>query len=156
MALASLAEKSAYSASATSAQILEVMNPYLFVYGTLQQGFDNPFAAQLHTNAICLGRARIPGKLYRLGNRDFRYPGAAHDPESTTWVQGELWKLHTPEETLATLDVYEGVTPQDPLPHEYRRLEVWVTMEPSPVLAWCYILNRPVNPADIISSGIFH
>ncbi len=131
------------------------MNPHIFVYGTLQQGFDNPFAAQLHAGATYLGPVRIPGKLHRLGNREFSYPGAAHDPESTTWVQGELWELSTPEPTLEILDVYEGTTDKDPAPHEYRRQEILVTTDTGTLLAWCYVLNRTPDPQNLIPSGIF-
>jgi gamma-glutamylcyclotransferase (GGCT)/AIG2-like uncharacterized protein YtfP len=131
------------------------MNPLLFVYGTLQQGFDNPFAVQLHTSSTCLGQARIPGKLYHLGGRDFRYPGLAHDPEASTWVQGELWELSMPEQTLAMLDEYEGTTEQHPPPHEYRRQEVWVTTDTGRRLAWCYVMNRPPEPDALIPGGVF-
>jgi gamma-glutamylcyclotransferase (GGCT)/AIG2-like uncharacterized protein YtfP len=131
------------------------MNPHLFVYGTLQRGFTNPFARALHDAAVCLGSAQIPGKLYLLGNRDFLYPGAAHDPTADTMVQGELWQLDNPAATLAVLDHYEGTTPEHPLPHEYQRMEISVTTATGTTIAWCYVLNRPALETQHIRSGKF-
>jgi gamma-glutamylcyclotransferase (GGCT)/AIG2-like uncharacterized protein YtfP len=131
------------------------MNAHLFVYGTLQRGFTNPFARALHDAAICLGPAQIPGKLYLLGNRDFHYPGAAHLPSADTWVHGELWQMDDPAATLAVLDHYEGTTPAHPQPHEYHLMEINVTTATGSSIAWCYVLNRPAPEAQLIPGGKF-
>ena len=74
----------------------------LFVYGTLRSGFDNRYARQLRKEATSLGRATVPGSIYRVEH----YPAFRPQPEGE--VRGELYRLHTPEITLAVLDEYEG------------------------------------------------
>lgn len=131
------------------------MNPHLFVYGTLQQAFRNPFAQQLHSAAVCLGPAQIPGRLYLLGNRDFRYPGLMHDPAASTLVHGELWRMDDAAATLAVLDHYEGTTSEFPAPHEYVRREIMVHSASGPVQAWCYVMHHEQPGAVLIESGVF-
>ena len=74
----------------------------LFVYGTLRSEFDNRYARLLRKEATFLRRASIPGSIYRVEH----YPAFRPHPEGA--VQGELYRLHTPEVTLAVLDEYEG------------------------------------------------
>ena len=131
------------------------MNPHLFVYGTLQQAFSNPFAQRLHATAVCLGAAQIPGRLYLLGNRDFRYPGVMHDPTASTLVHGELWRMDDAAATLAVLDHYEGTTSEFTEPHEYVRREIMVQSASGLVLAWCYVMNSPQPNAALIEGGKF-
>ena len=90
---------------------------YLFVYGTLRRGLDNLTARLLHNSSDHLGPARARGHLYQLAG----YPGFVASHEEDAWVQGELLHLRHPELTYAQLDKYEGCSPNDPLPHEYRR-----------------------------------
>ncbi len=74
----------------------------LFVYGTLRSGYQNRYARLLRRNATLLGPARIQARKYRL----WGYPAvrrSSHDD----WVDGELYLLRTPEQTLAALDCYE-------------------------------------------------
>lgn len=74
----------------------------LFVYGTLRSEFDNRYARQLRKEATFVRRARVPGSIYRVAH----YPAFRPRPEGK--VQGELYRLNSPETTLATLDDYEG------------------------------------------------
>ena len=74
----------------------------LFVYGTLRSEFDNRYARLLREEAGFLRRASMPGSIYRVEH----YPAFRPHPEGA--VQGELYRLHTPEVTLAVLDEYEG------------------------------------------------
>jgi gamma-glutamylcyclotransferase (GGCT)/AIG2-like uncharacterized protein YtfP len=74
----------------------------LFVYGTLRSEFDNRYARLLRKEAGFLRRASMPGSIYRVGH----YPAFRPHPEGA--VQGELYRMHTPEVTLAVLDEYEG------------------------------------------------
>ena len=78
-------------------------HPYLFVYGTLKSGFRNRYARRLRREARLLGRARMPGRLYRIR----WYPGMRppRDPEDV--VTGELYRLRQPSKTLTALDEYE-------------------------------------------------
>jgi gamma-glutamylcyclotransferase (GGCT)/AIG2-like uncharacterized protein YtfP len=74
----------------------------LFVYGTLRSEFDNQYARMLRSQAELVGRATVPGSIYRVSH----YP--AFRPEPKGEVQGELYRLHDPEITLKALDEYEG------------------------------------------------
>ena len=74
----------------------------LFVYGTLRSEFDNRYARRLRDEATFLRRTTMPGSIYRVEH----YPAFRSQPEGE--VQGELYRLNTPEGTLAVLDEYEG------------------------------------------------
>ncbi len=79
----------------------------LFVYGTLRSEFDNRYARKLRGEATFLRRAEVPGSIYRIAH----YPAFRPQPDGEAEkreVQGELYRLHTPEATLAALDEYEG------------------------------------------------
>jgi gamma-glutamylcyclotransferase (GGCT)/AIG2-like uncharacterized protein YtfP len=78
------------------------MPDLLFVYGTLRSEFDNRYARLLRKEATLLGRASVPGSIYRIQH----YPAFRPRPEGE--VQGELYRLDNPEATLAILDEYEG------------------------------------------------
>lgn len=74
----------------------------LFVYGTLRSEFDNRYARLLRKAAASMGRASVPGSIYRVRH----FPAYRPQPEGE--VQGELCRLNSPQATLAVLDEYEG------------------------------------------------
>ena len=74
----------------------------LFVYGTLRSEFDSRYARLLHSHAELVGGATVPGSIYRVRH----FP--AYRPEPPGEVCGELYRLSSPETTLAALDDYEG------------------------------------------------
>ena len=74
----------------------------LFVYGTLRSEYNNRYARLLRAVATPLGRAAVPGSIYRVRH----FPAYRPQPEGE--VRGELYRLHTPAATLAVLDEYEG------------------------------------------------
>ena len=76
---------------------------YLFVYGTLLRGSKNKFARMLEDGARFVGRARVAGRLYDLGE----YPGAVPSDQADCWVEGEVWQLDDPQ-LMPMLDDYEG------------------------------------------------
>ncbi len=60
------------------------------------------------------------------------------------------------ERTLSLLDDYEGLGQDDPLPHEYRREFVSVTLDDGRQLeAWAYVVNRSLEGLGRIHSGDF-
>ena len=128
----------------------------LFVYGTLRDGYRNPFAQSLQEGAARCGRAIMPGALYLGGDASFLYPKAAYRPETAEWVQGEVYELHGDGALLlAALDRYEGVGPGFPEPQEYVRRRVWVQMEGRSVETWCYVMNEEVDETRRIVGGDF-
>ena len=79
----------------------------LFVYGTLQPGYENH-------NKYCRDRllnrqtAKVRGSLYTLS---VGYPGLAHGDQ---WVQGYLLTLREDGQTLIDLDELEDYSPDNP------------------------------------------
>jgi gamma-glutamylcyclotransferase (GGCT)/AIG2-like uncharacterized protein YtfP len=123
----------------------------LFVYGTLMRGFDHPMAKLLSRSAEFVGEAHCQGRLYLVTH----YPGLVLSDAADDVVFGELVRLHRPEESLATLDEYEGCGPGVASP-QYLRQVLPVTRDDATVSeAWTYVYNRPVAKLTLITSGRF-
>ena len=115
--------------------------PYLFVYGTLKSSFQNRYARRLRREARLLGRAHMPGRLYRIR----WYPGMRPSRNPEALVIGELYKLRQASKTLKALDEYE---------EQYRRELHRAKLENGyEIQAWVYIyLQR--RPEDCrVASG---
>ena len=108
----------------------------LFVYGTLRSEFDNRYARLLRKQATLVGRATVPGAIYRISH----YPGYRAEPRGE--VHGELYELHDAT-TLETLDDYEG--------SEFQRVMILVNGE----AAWIYQLREEPARGRRIDSGDF-
>jgi gamma-glutamylcyclotransferase (GGCT)/AIG2-like uncharacterized protein YtfP len=124
------------------------MATYLFVYGTLRSGFDNPIAQLLHQNARLLGHGHVAGRLFNLG----WYPGATCEPGSPYRVWGDVYEL-IDERILVQLDEYEGITghPDD----EYARRNVPVQVGAVEVRAEMYVFLKADGTQEWIESGNF-
>jgi len=109
----------------------------LFVYGTLRSEFDNRYARLLRAEATFLRRATVPGSIYRVEH----YPAFRPQPDGE--VQGELYRLHSPETTLAALDEYEG--------EEFERVVIRVVNKD----AWIYRYKGDPPEEARIASGDF-
>ncbi len=126
------------------------MTNLLFVYGTLRGGAAHPMHRVLARHARLEGPARLRGRLYDLGS----YPAAVADPAAGGEVIGEVWRMLAPERLLPLLDRYEGCTPEDPEPHEYRREPCTVTVAGQGGReAWVYVYNRPSGGLPLIPGG---
>jgi gamma-glutamylcyclotransferase (GGCT)/AIG2-like uncharacterized protein YtfP len=108
----------------------------LFVYGTLRSEFDNRYARLLRKQATLIGRATVPGAIYRVDH----YPG--YRPEPAGEVHGELYELHDAA-MLETLDDYEG--------SEFERVAIQVNGGS----AWIYHFKEEPAPGSRIESGDF-
>lgn len=129
-------------------------NRYLFVYGTLREDAGHEMYHVLAQHAVYVGAATVRGELYSLGD----YPGLVPRPDTTDVIKGEVYEIRNEalERTLTVLDDYEGLGPEDPLPHEYRRELVHVTLGDGRQLeAWAYVVNRPLEGLGRIHSGDF-
>jgi gamma-glutamylcyclotransferase (GGCT)/AIG2-like uncharacterized protein YtfP len=127
------------------------MQDRLFVYGTLMRGFDHPMAKLLSRSADFLGKARCHGRLYLVKH----YPGLVLSDDASDVVFGELFRLHTPQVSLVTLDDYEGCGPDVASP-QYLRQILPVTLDDGTISeAWTYVYNRPVVKLKRIASGRF-
>lgn len=122
-------------------------NKFLFVYGTLMQGFSNPFSKKLKQKSTWRGKGSFLGQLFDLGS----YPGAVYQPGATTHVQGEVWELTDFEKTIVSLDRYEGIHDFNP---EYIRREVTVELENGEtILCWVYLFCQSVVSFKLITHG---
>jgi gamma-glutamylcyclotransferase (GGCT)/AIG2-like uncharacterized protein YtfP len=116
-------------------------HPYLFVYGTLKSGFRNRFARRLQREARLLGRARMPGRLYRIR----WYPGMRPPRDPEDLVTGELYRLRQPSKTLKVLDEFE---------EQYRREMHPATLENDQEFpAWVYMYKKPRPEHCYVASG---
>ena len=111
----------------------------------------------LAREAKFVGRARIQGRLFRLGE----YPGLVLSRDPDRWVHGEVYALDRPSDTLpdtlARLDDYEGCGPDDPEPHEFERVEQDIILESGARdKAWVYIYEgSTANMREILSGDYF-
>src|SRR5260370_574313 len=92
---------------------------FLFVYGTLRRLHGHEMQALLERNAEFLSEGIVQGQLFNLGH----YPGLVLSTDPSDRTIGEVYRLEESrmDHTLRELDDYEGIGPNDPEPHEYRR-----------------------------------
>ena len=117
-------------------------HPYLFVYGTLKSGFENRYAQQLRREATLLGRAHMPGRLYRIRS----YPGMRPPRDPKDLVTGELYELHQPSKTLEVLDEWEEDYDRELHPATLRK-----TVKQFP--AWVYMYRQSLPEDRYVASG---
>lgn len=119
------------------------MTDAVFVYGSLRSEFDNRYAAELRAAADLLARATVTGSIFQVG----QYPGYREEPMGQ--VKGEVWRLRTPEATLAMLDEYEG--------SGYRRVikPASVAGISAGIEAWIYVWTGEADARQRIESGDF-
>ena len=120
---------------------------YLFVYGTLMQGFENPFSKILMDQADFIGKAYTYGFLYDIDS----YPGLVEGSEK---VYGELYDIHN-ELIFETLDAYEGTqAEEDGEEPYYQRVSREVfTLSGKCYQSQLYLYSRDVSVCHLISTG---
>lgn len=123
--------------------------PYVFVYGTLRSGFDNPGRDVLTTHGRFVGEARAEGRLHDLG----AYPGMVVAFDEGWTVRGEVHELvHEPERGLTRLDRYEGARGSDPLPYERRKVPIRLA-DGDTLEAWTYVWTEDPPAGSLVESG---
>lgn len=123
---------------------------YLFVYGTLRKTFSLRAPSAHHrflADAVFCGNASIKGYLYSLG----QYPALVVDDNAESGVKGEVYQIT--EETLAILDDYEEIDPNNPRSEYQRRFVNLVTVQGQTLSAWVYLLNQQPDGKELIKSG---
>ncbi len=124
---------------------------YIFVYGTLKRSVANPMGAMMRSHATYVAEAIIAGRIYDLGP----YPGLVLE-DCGTAVYGELYEIQRPNALLALLDAYEGCAEDDPMPHEFVRVEATVRdTDGIDYRAWVYVYQGQVDAGWVLPSGYF-
>ncbi len=125
----------------------------LFVYGSLRSGFQHPAYAYISRYFTLVGKAKVKGQLYDMGE----YPAAiAGDAEQL--IVGELYQIKDPAEfswAIAQLDDYEGIFPEPGETALYKREETMVVMDENgqQEKAWIYWYNGSVEGYPHIACG---
>lgn len=124
---------------------------YLFVYGTLRRGLENPMSGFLSMHADLVGTGSFCGRLYDTG----RYPCAVPSDDERDSVAGDIFALKDDgHQVLRVLDEYEGCDPENPDRGLYIRTRVEVNIESGErVCAWIYIYNRSIKGLKAVPSG---
>jgi gamma-glutamylcyclotransferase (GGCT)/AIG2-like uncharacterized protein YtfP len=126
-----------------------VINPHLFVYGTLMSAAGHPMGARLAREGKRLGPASMQGRLYRVA----WYPGLVDSIDAEERVHGELFALANPAATFGWLDAYEGVRGGSN-DNEYARVERLARLSAAAeVLAWVYLYQRDPPSLGLIADG---
>jgi gamma-glutamylcyclotransferase (GGCT)/AIG2-like uncharacterized protein YtfP len=125
-----------------------MFSEHIFVYGTLLIS-SNQFAGYLQQQCTLVDRGKFKGKLYDIGE----YPGVVINNNGDQYVYGSIYLMHNPEQVLAVIDEYEGISIHDPHPQEYARNLIDIEGENGIVTCWVYIYNWPIVGKDQIWSG---
>ena len=124
---------------------------YLFTYGTLMKGYENPLADQLKSQSTFIGYAHMAGLIYLVS----WYPGAIYLPDSDQKVKGEVYKISDNKSLLPLLDEYEDVF-EGETSSLYLRKVIPVYFESGDILnCWTYLYNQPVSELTRIEDGNF-
>jgi gamma-glutamylcyclotransferase (GGCT)/AIG2-like uncharacterized protein YtfP len=126
--------------------------PFLFIYGSLRQGFNNPAFAYISQYFSLIGNATVQGKLVDMG----QYPVGVPTTENYT-IKGELYKLNNSDEfdwAFEQLDDYEGIHVEANESPLFLRMETKATIQNNETLqCWIYWFNGDVQHKPIIESG---
>ena len=124
---------------------------FLFTYGTLMRGFENPFAQRLHSLSTFEGQGTFPGLLYKIS----WYPGAVYEENSDSQIHGEVYKLRSKEVLLKELDEYEDVLEDETQSLYVRRIIPIRIHDGSMLRCWVYLYNQEIKHLQTIDSGNF-
>jgi gamma-glutamylcyclotransferase (GGCT)/AIG2-like uncharacterized protein YtfP len=127
--------------------IAQMNNQLLFVYGTLLIA-DNEIGSYMRSRCVYVCDGRIKGRLYNIGE----YPGAVIDENAQSFVYGRIYRVNE-SSVFDMLDEYEGITPADPIPHEYRRELQVIETDAGTLNCWMYVYNWPTTGLSQINSG---
>lgn len=123
----------------------------LFVYGSLLSGFKSPAYEYISRFFNLVGKAKVKGKLYDMGE----YPAAVPSSDDG-FIQGELYQIKHEAEfswAIGQLDDYEGVTPEPGEEQLYRREISSILIEDKIIKAWIYWYNGSIAGKPVIASG---
>jgi gamma-glutamylcyclotransferase (GGCT)/AIG2-like uncharacterized protein YtfP len=129
----------------------QIPTQYLFVYGSLRQGFQSEAYHYISHYFDMVGAAKVKGFLIDMGS----YP-AAVPTNSDHFINGELYSLKNREEhgwAFGQLDDYEGVVVEADEMALYRRALTTAQVGDQTYTAWIYWYNADVTGKPIVASG---
>jgi len=106
---------------------------YLFVYGTLKNGFHNHHLLE-NTEFICSATTK---QRYPMVNIEEYFPYLIDDEGEGCHIEGEVYKIG--EETLAIIDILEGY------PELYNRHKIIVKSFGIELQAITYFVNEKID-----------
>jgi len=110
---------------------------YLFVYGTLRDGYDLKLKDKISADIEYIGKAKVEGSLYDLG----KYPGAVKEKEKNEII-GDVFVVNNPDKVFKILDKYEGYLNENKQNSEFVRKKNRVKLNSGKsVVAWVYWYN---------------
>ena len=127
-----------------------IMNPHLFVYGSLISSAGHAMGERLRREARLVGEATIQGRLHRIS----WYPGAVASRDPGERVHGEVYALAQPSRALAWLDRYEGIAPGETRSATYERVQRPVRLASGEeIAAWVYLYLAAVAGLPVVPDG---
>ncbi|HMO31582.1 MAG TPA: gamma-glutamylcyclotransferase [Lacibacter sp.] len=123
---------------------------HLFVYGSLRQGFQNPFFDYIKNHFTYVADGKVKGCLYDLGD----YPAAVPGPECR--IVGELYQSKSRDDfnwAISQIDDYEGLHPEEGETALYRRETTTVYHPGGETTAWIYWYNGDTAGKPVVDSG---
>lgn len=109
---------------------------YIFVYGTLKQGFHNHYLLE---DAEFISEAKTK-QQYPMVNTEEYFPYLIDEAGKGYSIEGELYRID--EEILTMLDILEGY------PEHYDRKKIKVVSLGIEVTAIVYFLNEKIDYQD--------
>jgi gamma-glutamylcyclotransferase (GGCT)/AIG2-like uncharacterized protein YtfP len=107
-------------------------------------------AATIVSQLRRVGPARVPGRLYDLGE----YPGAVIDQSAKSFIKGELFELPDDDSLLKALDDYEEFDRSDRKNSLFIRARVNAGLiDGRRLSSWMYVYNQDPGGARLIVSG---
>ncbi len=120
---------------------------FVFVYGTLREGFRNEGRRVLEAWGEFVAVARARGRLFDAG----AFPVMRVDEPGA--VVGEVYALSGPGVALERLDRFEGARGDQPGPYERVKRPVELVGEARVVQAWLYAWRGSVGGFGRVKRG---
>lgn len=124
---------------------------YLFVYGSLRSGFNNPAYQYISTYFNLVSHVSAKGILLEKDQVPVAIP-----TDTDSHIKGELYVIKNPDElpwALAQLDDYEGLYPDEGELCIYRRDKVSIKLGDTLVAAWVYWYCGSTDGLPVIAGG---
>lgn len=124
---------------------------YLFVYGSLRSGFNNPAYQYISQYFNLVSHVTVRGLLLEKEEVPVAIP-----TNDDSFIKGELYVIKNQDEfpwAIAQLDDYEGLNPDDDEIGVYYRDKVNLQLNDADIAAWVYWYCGNTDGLPVIASG---